>query len=197
MMLARNQKILKRITDISISIVLLLFVIIPLVLLLILATVDLKRKGLFVQQRIGYLGKPFALYKIRSLKGADHEDVVSIIKNETKFGRWLRRTKLDEIPQLFNVLAGDMSLVGPRPDVAGYADRLEGDDRIILSVKPGITGPATIKYRNEDQLLLQQTDPNFFNDTVIWPDKVNINKNYIKDWSLRKDIGYMFASLVN
>ena len=196
-MLTRNQRILKRLLDISISIVLLVFVIIPLVLLLILATIDLKRNGLFFQQRIGHLGKPFALYKIRSSKGGNHEDVTAIVKNETIFGRWLRRTKLDELPQLFNVLAGDMSLVGPRPDVAGYADRLEGDDRIILSVKPGITGPATIKYRNEDQLLLQQLDPKSFNDTVIWPDKVIINKNYIKNWSLWKDIGYMFASLVN
>ncbi|MFT5237314.1 MAG: lipopolysaccharide/colanic/teichoic acid biosynthesis glycosyltransferase, partial [Flavobacteriaceae bacterium] len=121
----------------------------------------------------------------------------SIVKNETKFGRWLRSNKLDELPQIFNVLTGNMSLIGPRPDVAGYADRLEGDDRIILSVKPGITGPATIKYRNEDQLLLQQEDSKSFNDEVIWPDKIIINKNYIKNWSLRKDIGYLFASLVN
>lgn len=196
-MLTRNQQILKRFTDISISIVLLVFGIIPLILLLILATIDLKRNGLFVQQRIGQFGKRFNLYKIRSLKGDEHEDIASIVKNETKLGRWLRRTKLDELPQFFNVLKGDMSIVGPRPDVAGYADLLEGDDSIILNVKPGITGPATIKYRNEDQLLSKQPDPKSFNDTVIWPDKVIINKKYVKDWSLRKDIAYMFASLVN
>jgi lipopolysaccharide/colanic/teichoic acid biosynthesis glycosyltransferase len=196
-MLTRNQRILKRFFDISISIVLLFFAIIPLVLLLILATIDLNRTGFFTQERIGQLGKPFALYKIRSLIGSNHEDIASIVKNETKFGRWLRSNKLDELPQIFNVLTGNMSLIGPRPDVAGYADRLEGDDRIILSVKPGITGPATIKYRNEDQLLLQQEDSKSFNDEVIWPDKIIINKNYIKNWSLRKDIGYLFASLVN
>jgi len=195
-MLKSNQRILKRFLDISISMVLLFFAIIPLVLFLVLSTIDLKRNGLFTQQRIGQHGKPFTFYKIRSLMGSNHQDIASIVRNETKFGRWLRSTKLDELPQLFNVLIGDMSLVGPRPDVAGYADRLEGNDRIILSVKPGITGPATIKYRNENQLLLQQQDPKKFNDAVIWPDKVNINKNYIKNWSLRKDIGYMFASLL-
>ena len=196
-MLTRNQRILKRFLDISISIVLLIFAIIPLVLLFILATIDLKRNGLFVQQRIGHLGKPFAMFKIRSLKGSNHEDITYMKKNETKYGSWLRITKLDELPQLYNVLVGDMSLVGPRPDIEGYADKLEGDDRIILSVKPGITGPATIKYRNEDQLLLKQLDPKNYNDTVVWPDKVIINKKYIKDWSLRKDLGYFFASLVN
>ncbi len=195
-MLTKTQKRMKRIYDLVLVFVLLPILVVPLFVLFVLATLSTKQYGFFVQQRIGHLGKPFALYKIRSLKGSNHEDVASIVKNETKFGGWLRSTKLDELPQLFNVLNGDMSLVGPRPDVAGYADRLEGDDRIILSVKPGITGPATIKYRNEDQLLLQQINPKNFNDAVIWPDKVIINKNYIKNWSLLKDIGYMFASLV-
>ena len=117
--------------------------------------------------------------------------------DETRFGAWLRRTKLDELPQIINVLKGDMSWVGPRPDVPGYADLLSGEDAVILMVKPGITGPATLKYRNEDEILLKQPDPLTYNDTVIWPDKVKINKEYIRNWSLRKDIGYLWASVFN
>jgi lipopolysaccharide/colanic/teichoic acid biosynthesis glycosyltransferase len=195
-MLTERKRILKRIFDISISIVILLFGLIPLILLLIIATLNLGKSGLFVQRRIGRHGKPFNVYKIRTLKGANHKSIVDIVENETVFGRWLRATKLDEFPQLFNVLIGNMSLVGPRPDVAGYADALVGDDRIMLSVLPGITGPATIKYKNEDRILSLQSDPETYNDTVIWPDKVEINKEYIKNWSLQKDIYYLFASII-
>lgn len=195
-MLQRNQRLLKRLFDLSISSVLCFFLSVPLLVLILIATFDSKRNGLFVQQRIGYNGKPFSFFKIRSLKGEDNCDIKAIRDSETKLGSWLRRTKIDELPQLFNVLGGDMSLVGPRPDVQGYADCLTGDDRIILSVKPGITGPATIKYKNEEDLLLKQENPKHFNDTVIWPDKVLINKEYVKSWSLQKDIGYLFASIV-
>ncbi len=194
-MLTRQQLALKRIFDISISILVLPFAIIPLFLLLIIATFSTSKNGLFVQQRIGRYGKPFALYKIRSLKGIHHEDAMQIHQSETKFGSWIRSTKLDELPQIFNVLIGNMSWVGPRPDVPGYADKLQGDDRIILSIRPGITGPATLKYKNEDALLLQQPDPKEYNDQVIWPDKVEMNKKYIRNWSLRKDIYYLFASI--
>ena len=196
-MLTRNQQILKRSFDVSISIVVLVFAIIPLILLLLIASIDLRGSGLFSQQRVGYLGKPFALYKIRTLKGKNHEDIVAIQKSQTRFGRFLRSTRLDELPQLFNVLNGDMSLVGPRPDLVGYADLLEGDDRIVLNIRPGITGPATLKYKNEDQILLQQSDPKTYNDEVIWPDKVAINKEYINSWSIKKDIYYLFASIIN
>jgi lipopolysaccharide/colanic/teichoic acid biosynthesis glycosyltransferase len=195
-MLTSWQLVTKRIFDISISIIALPFVIIPLILLLLVASFSTRKDGLFVQRRIGYLGKEFNLYKIRSLKGDDHTDIVAIKQSETRFGKWLRITKLDELPQIFNVLNGDMSWVGPRPDVPGYADRLEGDDRIILNVKPGITGPATIKYKNEDNILLKQENPKRYNDEVIWPDKVKINKEYVKNWSLWKDVGYLWASLV-
>ena len=87
-------------------------------------------------------------------------------------------------------------MVGPRPDIPGYADQLQGDDRVILSVKPGITGPATIKYRDEDQLLLSQVDPMKYNDEVIWPDKVAINKEYVMNWSFWKDVGYLYISII-
>jgi len=194
-MLTRKQCIIKRIFDLTISLVLFLLLIIPLLLLAGIATMSTKQRGLFTQQRIGRYGNRFSIYKIRSLKGSEHLDILVIKKSETGFGRWIRETNLDELPQLINVILGNMSLVGPRPDVPGYADSLQGEDRIILSVKPGITGPATIKYRNEDKLLMQQVNPKKYNDEVIWPDKVAINKKYIKNWSLQKDIGYLFASV--
>ena len=194
-MLTRKQRIIKRIFDLTISLVLFLLLIIPLLLLTGISTMSTKQRGLFTQQRIGRYGNRFSIYKIRSLKGSEHLDILVIKKSETGFGRWIRETNLDELPQLINVILGNMSLVGPRPDVPGYADSLQGEDRIILSVKPGITGPATIKYRNEDKLLMQQVNPKKYNDEVIWPDKVAINKKYIKNWSLQKDIGYLFASV--
>jgi len=196
-MLTRRQFIIKKIFDLSISIIILPFVIIPLILLLLLASFSTGRNGLFVQYRIGLHGNTFRLYKIRTLKGANHQDINAIKDSETSLGRWMRKTKLDELPQIFNVLKGDMSWVGPRPDIAGYADKLMGDDRIILNVKPGITGPATLKYKNEDAILLKQKNPLEYNDTVIWPDKIKINKTYVTQWSLKKDIKYLWTSVFN
>ena len=194
-MLTKKQQKAKRIFDISLTLILLPFALIPLLLLFVMATAVTGASGLFVQRRIGQFGIPFKLYKIRSLKGVNHKDVVAMKASETAFGSWLRRSKLDELPQLFNVLKGDMSWVGPRPDVPGYADALVGDDRLLLQLKPGITGPATLKYKNEDAVLLQQEQPLVYNDTVIWPDKVAINKKYMEDWSMQKDMAYIVQSL--
>ena len=110
-------------------------------------------------------------------------------------GARLRKYKLDELPELWNVLVGDMSLVGPRPDVPGYADRLQGDDREILRLRPGITGPATLKYRNEEQLLSTVDDPVLYNDEVIFPDKVRINRYYLHHYSFLMDIRIILATL--
>ncbi|MDT0556011.1 sugar transferase [Patiriisocius hiemis] len=194
-MLTKKQKISKRFFDVILSFLMLPFVIIPLILLLIIASISTKQNGLFVQKRVGIYGSLFSFYKIRSLKGTWHEDIKAIKNSETPFGSWIRKTKLDELPQLFNVLKGDMSFVGPRPDIIGYADTLSNDDRIILSVRPGITGPATIKYKNEEEILLQQDNPKKYNDEVIWPDKVAINKEYVLTWSFTKDIYYLLKSL--
>ena len=197
MMLTKQQQSSKRFFDICFVLILVPIIIIPLIFLYILASISTKANGWFVQQRVGMHGKLFPLYKLRSLKGTLHRDVSEINKSQTLFGSWLRKTKLDELPQVFNVLKGEMSLVGPRPDIPGYADQLQGEDRLVLSVKPGITGPATLKYKNEDAILLQQKNPLQYNDEVIWPDKVEINKEYIKNWSLTKDIGYLWASIFN
>ena len=194
-MLSSQQHILKRIFDLLFSI-LLLPVVVPIVFVLwVLASISTGNNGWFVQTRIGHQGKAFKLYKIRTLKGRNHQTIEEMKAMETNFGRWLRKTKLDELPQLFNVLKGDMSWVGPRPDIPGYADKLEGEDRIVLTVRPGITGPATLKYKKEDQLLLHQTEPKKYNDEVIWPDKVAINRAYIKNWSFQKDLRYLLRSV--
>ena len=111
------------------------------------------------------------------------------------FGKFLRRYKLDELPQLWNVLIGDMSFVGPRPDVSGYADELSGEDRIVLSVRPGITGPASIYFKNEEELLAGIDDIKRYNDEVIWPRKVELNRQYIENYSFIKDIKYIFITI--
>ena len=194
-MLSRAQQRQKRSFDLVASLLLLPFLIIPMLILWVLSTISTGQNGLYRQVRIGRYGESFKLLKFRSLKGSDHVDINEIKANETAFGAFIRNYKLDELPQVINVLSGEMSLVGPRPDVPGYADLLEGDDRIILSIRPGITGPATLTYRNEDELLLKQEDPNRYNDSVIWPNKVKINKSYIQNWSLATDIKYLWYSL--
>jgi len=170
--------------------------IIPIILLVIFASADIKKWGIFSQNRVGKKGMLFKIYKIRTLKDGVHK-LGHLEKSASGYGKLVRRYKLDELPQLFNVLKGDMSFVGPRPDIQGFADVLEGDDRTILSIRPGITGPATLKYRNEEVLLSQQADPETYNRDVIWPDKVEINKMYIKNWSFSLDLKYIIKSIFN
>ncbi|PQB03867.1 sugar transferase [Aureitalea marina] len=190
------QHLLKRVVDLLIGLPLAL-VSLPIVLLLILlASLSTAQFGLFCQHRIGRHGKGFKLCKIRSLKGSDHLDVREMKRATAPFGKWLRNSKLDELPQLWQVVIGQMSLVGPRPDIPGYADQLQGEDRLILELRPGITGPASIKYKQEDTLLLSQEDPNAYNNEVIWPDKVRINKSYYQNWSLWTDFRYLWQSLI-
>lgn len=143
---------------------------------------------LFKQIRIGKNGVPFTIYKLRTIpEGATMPNA---------WGAFLRKSKLDELPQLLNVLKGEMTLVGPRPDVPGYADLLQGDNRIILTLKPGITGLASLKYRNEEQLLTQQPHPQHYNDEVIWPDKVRINKWYASNRTFLIDLQIIFYTLI-
>ncbi len=113
----------------------------------------------------------------------------------TALGRFLREMKWDELPQLWNVLKGDMSFVGPRPDIPGYADALEGEDRIILSVKPGLTGVASLYFKDEEELLAQQENPSTYNDQVIWPKKIALNKAYIDNYSFFKDLRILFKTV--
>ena len=152
----------------------------------------------FVQERIGKNGEYFKIIKFRTMF-SDHTSTSMIaVQGDcrvTKVGYFLRKYKLDELPQLFNVLVGKMSLVGPRPDVAGYADKLVGDDRKILKLRPGITGPASLKYSNEEEILAKQSNPKEYNDDVIYPDKVKINLDYYNNQSIWLDIKIIFATL--
>ena len=145
---------------------------------------------IFTQQRVGKDGKLFTMYKFRSMTVGHGGSSVSVAGETriTPLGAKLRKYKLDELPELWNVLIGDMSFVGPRPDVPGYADKLTGSDRAVLKLKPGITGPASLKYRNEEEILAKQSDPIKYNDEVIYPDKVRININYMKHWSFLLDL---------
>ena len=164
----------------------------------VIATFETKSNGFFIQKRVGKDGKIFNVIKIKTMKKVEGVDTTITSSNDvriTKSGKFFRDKKIDELPQLINVLIGDMSFVGPRPDVPGYADKLEGEDRIVLSIRPGITGPASLKYKNEEEILASQNDPKWYNDKIIWPDKVRINKEYIKNWSLKTDIEYIIKTV--
>ena len=170
-----------------------LFLILPPIIIL-----DSKGPLFFRQKRIGKNGRPFTILKFRSMVVNDGVNTVTA-RTDTRItcvGSFLRKYKLDELPELFNVLIGDMSFVGPRPDVPGYADRLENEDRKILLLRPGVTGPATLKYLDEEELLTTVPDPVNYNDTVIFPDKVRINLDYLEKFSLAGDIKIIFNTLI-
>lgn len=152
---------------------------------------------LFRQKRVGKDGQLFTILKFRTMADGQEGSTVSVEGDGRvlPFGALLRKMHLDELPELWNVLKGDMSFVGPRPDVPGYADALTGDDRTILRLRPGITGPATLKYRNEEHLLALQADPQKYNDEVLFPDKVRINRFYYDHYSFLQDIRIIFATL--
>jgi len=173
------------------------------ILVIVSLLIKVKMPGpiLFCQKRVGQYGKLFTVYKFRSMT-VKHEasmaskdsEATSIASTEqsriTPLGEKLRRYKLDELPELWNVLKGDMSFVGPRPDVPGYADQLQGDERDILKLKPGITGPASLKYRNEEEILSSVYDE------VIFPDKVRLNLYYLHHYSFRKDIQMIVCTVL-
>lgn len=152
----------------------------------------------FIQKRVGQHGKLFTMFKFRSMTVAHGGSSISVAGESriTPLGARLRKYKLDELPELWNVLIGDMSFVGPRPDVPGYADKLQGGDREVLKLKPGITGLASLKYRNEEELLAKQPDPKRYNDEVIFPDKVRINRAYIQHWSFWLDIKIILYTIL-
>ncbi len=171
-------------------------------LLIIAILIKIKmpdEKVIFKQERVGQFGRLFTMYKFRTMVAA-HEGGSISVKGDTRItplGAILRRYKLDELPELWNVLKGDMSFVGPRPDVPGYADLLEGEDALILQLRPGITGPATLKYRNEEKLLSQVENPQQYNDEVIFPDKIKLNLNYYRQRSFINDLKIIFATVFN
>lgn len=178
----------KRLFDFIFSLVFLLLFGWMIVVGYILASIDTQSSGFFLQKRIGQKGKVFKIYKLRTMHARTHR--ISVL------GSFFRKYKLDEIPQLINILNGTMSFVGPRPDIPGYADKLTGDDRKILNLKPGVTGLASLKYRNEEYLLSEQPNPLEYNDQVIWPDKIQINKWYVENQTFLIDIKILWYTVV-
>jgi lipopolysaccharide/colanic/teichoic acid biosynthesis glycosyltransferase len=229
--LTRKQAFLKRSFDFTVSFIGLAFLWWIIVFCYILASIDTHRNGFFVQKRVGRWGRPFFFIKLRTMRvDPSHQTTVTTDHDPriTRLGRLFRKTKLDELPQLIHVLFGQMSFVGPRPDVPGFADnlkgegtevrdqrsgggelesgvrgqesvgreqRVEGGDRIILSVRPGITGPATLKYRDEEAILAEQDDPKKYNDEILWPDKVRLNREYVKNWSFWGDMRLILKTI--
>lgn len=173
------------------------------VLIVVALLIKIKMPGgpaFFTQKRVGRNGRLFTMYKFRTMINSTNRTWSSVsVAGEsriTPLGAKLRKYKLDELPELWNVLICDMSFVGPRPDVPGYADALIGEDREVLQLRPGITGPASLKYRNEEELLATVEDPQKFNDEVIFPDKVRINRYYLHHYSFWMDIKMIFATVL-
>jgi lipopolysaccharide/colanic/teichoic acid biosynthesis glycosyltransferase len=178
----------KRLFDFLFSFLLIIFIGWIIIILWIIASLETKSNGLFFQNRIGKYGGWFAIFKIKTIS--------SKTGHISNFGWFLRKSKLDELPQLFNVLKGEMSFVGPRPDIPGYYDILEGDDKKILNLKPGLTSEASLKYFNEEQILKEQRNPLEYNDSIIFPDKVQMNLNYYYNHSFYGDIKIIYKTLL-
>ena len=177
---------LKRTFDILISFLTLFFLILPLLLIWLLCFFDTHSNGIFVQDRVGQFGRLFKIHKFRTIK--QNGDI-------TVFGSFLRKFKIDELPQLWDVLVGNMSIVGPRPDVPGYYDLLKGEERNVLKLKPGITSLASLKYFNEEAILKQQVNPQKYNDDVIFRDKVKINLEYYYSNSILVDLEIVYKTI--
>lgn len=170
-------------------------------LIVVAILIKIKMPGgpaFFTQKRVGKNGKLFTMYKFRSMTVSHGGSSISVAGESriTPFGAVLRKYKIDELPELWNVLKGDMSFVGPRPDVPGYADALVGKDRDILKLRPGITGPASLKYRNEEEVLAKVEDPIAYNNEVIFPDKVKINLYYLNNYSFWVDIKMILCTVL-
>lgn len=177
----------KRLFDFSFAFLALVFLLPVMLVMALMAAMDTRSNGFFLQKRIGQYGRPFIILKLRTM----HSQTQRI----SAFGRFLRRTKIDELPQLLHVLVGQMSVVGPRPDVPGYYDALKGEDRKVLDLKPGLTSKAGLKYYNEDFLLSQQEDPLWYNDTVLFPDKVRLNLDYYHHRTFVGDLRIIWKTL--
>ena len=198
-MITAKDRFLKRMFDIVLSIVGIFLTWWIVLLAWIVASIETKSNALFMQKRVGKDANFFVVVKIKSMKKIANINTTITTTHDariTKSGAFFRKMKIDELPQLLNVLLGDMSFVGPRPDVSGYADKLEGEDKIILSIRPGITGPASLKYKNEEDILANQEDAHTYNDTIIWPDKVKINRLYVQNYSFKKDIEYIIKTVI-
>lgn len=179
--------IFKRLFDFILSLLLTVFLSPALVFFYILSSLDTGSNGLFFQKRVGQYGKLFTIYKLKTI----HPKT----QNISKIGRFFRKSKIDELPQLFNILNGTMSFVGYRPDIEGYYDTLQGEKCKILNLKPGLTSLASLKYANEEYILAQQKNPLKYNDEIIFPDKVKMNLEYTLNHSFLVDLQIILKTL--
>ena len=196
--MTKAQQRLKRCFDLLGALIGLAVLLVPILIVTLLVKVFSRGPVLFTQERIGHDAKSFRIVKFRTMRvnSANRSHVTA--KNDerlTGIGRLLRRFKLDEMPQLWNILVGDMSFVGPRPDVPGYADKLKGADRRLLSLRPGVTGPATLFFRNEEKLLAGVSNPVEYNDEVIYPTKVRLNIEYMENWLFWRDVAFLVVTV--
>lgn len=193
-----QQQTCKRAFDVVVAAFGLLFAWPIIVIAIVLVRGTTGEPGLFAQVRVGRQGKLFRVIKIRTMTSlTSNQSTVTIAGDPriSKVGRFLRSTKVDELPQLWNVLKGEMSLVGPRPDVPRQVKLLKSDAALVLSVRPGITGPASLRYRNEERLLSLVSDPSEFNDRLVFPNKISINKTYIREYSFLLDLRYLVETI--
>ena len=198
--MTKSQLFFKRSFDLMLSSFLIILFFPLIVICWMIATISTKSNGFFLQKRVGRFGNNFKVIKIKTMSDTffNETDISSLNSSRiTKSGHFFRKYKLDELPQLFNVFIGQMSFVGPRPDVPGYADKLDGSDKILLSIWPGITSEASLKYRNEELILQNVSEPKEYNDNVIWPDKVRMNINYINSYNLLIDLKIIFNTIFN
>jgi len=188
----------KRIFDILFSIIGLIFFAPCFLFISIFIKVDSKGPVFFLQERVGRNGVLFKIIKFRSMiTDQNYNSTITTVNDNriTTIGKIIRKLKIDELPELLNILIGDMSFVGPRPDVPGYADLLVGEDKLILKLKPGITSFASLKYINEEVILASVEDPISYNKEVIFPDKVTLNLNYYYNHNIWIDIKVIFATI--
>ena len=189
----------KRAFDLILAFAGLVVFFLPMVAIAVLVWTSTPGPVFFRHVRIGRFGRIFRVVKFRTMIVLPNPPPITLHHDPriTLVGHFLRRWKLDELPQLWNVLKGEMSFVGPRPDVPGYADRLQGEDRRLLFLPPGITGPATLKYLDEDIILSHVDDPVRYNDEVIFPDKVRLNLEYESRCSLREDLFWLDQTILD
>jgi lipopolysaccharide/colanic/teichoic acid biosynthesis glycosyltransferase len=190
--------VLKRLFDIFASLFGLLVFMPLFIVIAILIKIKMPGPVFFQQMRVGKDAVLFKMIKFRTMTISHSGSTISV-KGErriTPLGAVLRKYKLDELPELWNILIGDMSFVGPRPDVPGYADKLEGEDRLLLSIRPGLTGAASLKFSNEEELLALQDDPVKYNDEVLYPEKVRINNNYVRHMSFGLDLRIIIFTIL-
>lgn len=193
------ERIVKRSFDLLFSIIGIIMTASIILIAFLIASIETRSSGFFIQERVGKNGKIIKVIKIKTMKDEKYKGSTVTTSRDARIticGRFFRKTKIDELPQLLNVLKGDMSFVGPRPDVPGYADTLTGEDRIILTIRPGITGPASLKYKNEEQILANVGDPEWHNDHILFPDKVKLNVEYVRNYDFLRDINYILKTIL-